>query len=375
MSLAISRTDTSVIGQWWWTVDRKTVAAILVLVALGLILVTAASPPVAQRIGLPAFHFVIRHLVIVPVTMAAMIGVSLLSPLGVRRLALAMLGAGLIGLVLTLVAGSEIKGAQRWIRIAGLSLQPSEFIKPAFVVMTGWLIARARMEAGFPGRVIATALFAVIALMLIRQPDLGMTVVIGAVFAGQLFIAGVPIAVAVGLGLLGAAGLGFAYLSLPHVESRINRFLFPESGDTYQIDRSLEALAHGGWTGTGPGHGTVKYALPDAHADFVFAVAGEEFGILTALILVALFAFIVLRGFTRAMNDPDLFVVLAAGGLFMQFGVQALVHMGSTLALLPAKGMTLPFVSYGGSSALALGIAMGMALALTRRRFGSGGWR
>ena len=273
----------------------------------------------------------------------------------------------------TLFMGVEIKGATRWISVGPLSLQPSEFVKPAFAVVSAWLFSRQHAARGagqfFPGYPLAIVLFLAVIGVLMMQPDFGMTFVCTAIWFAEFFLAGLPIVFVLGLAVMGVGGLVGAYFVFPHIASRIDRFLDPASGDTYQVDRSLEAFINGGLTGTGPGQGTVKLSLPDAHADFIFAVAGEELGLAATLAIVALFGFIVLRGFTRAMKDTDLFVVLAVGGLLTQFGLQALVHMGSSLHLLPAKGMTLPFISDGGSSLLALGIGTGMALALTRTRF------
>jgi cell division protein FtsW len=298
--------------------------------------------------------------------------VSLQSPRGIRRIA----GIGfLISLVLlayTFIGGVEIKGARRWIELPGLSLQPSEFVKPTFAVISAWLFAQYRLNPGFPGHYIAMALFAFVVTLLIKQPDLGMAAVVSVVWFTQFFLAGLRLYwVVTGL-VAGAAGLVGAYLTLPHVASRIDRFLDPASDGNYQVDRSMEAFTNGGWWGRGPGEGTVKEYLPDAHADFVFAVAGEEMGLIVCIAIVAVFAFVVLRGFARLMQEGNLFVVLAATGLLVQFGLQAIINMASSLKLMPTKGMTLPFISYGGSSMLALGLGMGMALALTRKRFGAG---
>jgi cell division protein FtsW len=273
-------------------------------------------------------------------------------------------------LAYTFIGGVEIKGARRWIEIPGLSLQPSEFVKPTFAVVAAWLFAQYRLQPGFPGHFIAIALYLVVVGLLIKQPDLGMAVVVSAVWFTQFFLTGLRLIWVVGGVGAGAGGLVAAYFCLPHVTSRIDRFLNPGSGDSYQVDRSMEAFANGGLWGRGPGEGTVKEYLPDAHADFVFAVVGEELGLLVCLLIVALFAFIVLRGFSRLLQDGNLFVVIAATGLLVQFGLQAIINMASSLHLMPTKGMTLPFISYGGSSMLALGLGMGMLLALTRRRFG-----
>jgi cell division protein FtsW len=306
-------------------------------------------------------------------TLILLIGVSLLSPRSIRRLSFVTFAVFFVLTALTLVMGSEIKGATRWIGVGAFSLQPSEFLKPAFAVVSAWLFARQHAASAegvfFPGYFLAILTYAAVLIVLMLQPDFGMTFICTAIWFAEFFLAGLPIVFVLALAVLGVGGLVGAYYMFPHIASRVDRFLDPASGDTYQVDRSLEAFIHGGLTGTGPGQGTVKLSLPDAHADFIFAVAGEELGLAATLFIVALFGFIVLRGFSRALKDNDLFVVLSVGGLFTQFGLQALVHMGSSLHLLPAKGMTLPFISYGGSSLLALGLGTGMALALTRVRY------
>jgi cell division protein FtsW len=374
--MSFARTDQSLVAQWWWTIDRWSLAALAALIAMGALLVMAASPAVAERIhaGGPghvdSLFFVKHYFAVLPVALATMFATSLQSPRMVRRIALAGFAVSLILLAYTFIGGVEIKGARRWISLPGLSLQPSEFVKPTFAVLSAWLFAQYRLRPDFPGHWIAIALYVVVAGLLIKQPDLGMAVVVSAVWFTQFFLAGLRLYwVALGIGC-GGAGLVAAYFALPHVASRIDRFLDPQSGDSYQVDRSMDAFMNGGLWGRGPGEGTVKESLPDAHADFIFAVAGEEFGLVVCLAIVALFAFIVLRGFSRLLQESNLFVVLAATGLFVQFGLQAVINMASSLHLMPTKGMTLPFISYGGSSLLALGLGMGMALALTRRRFG-----
>jgi cell division protein FtsW len=369
--VTFDRTDQSVFGRWWWTVDRWQLGALGVLMLIGTVLITAASPPVAERIGISdTFYFVERHLMMLVPTLAIMCGVSMLSPRGVRRTALVVFLISLLLVFATLVVGVEIKGARRWIHVPGLSIQPSEFVKPAFAVVAAWLFSLSRTSPGFPGALVSMALFGVTVGGMMLQPDLGMTFVISAVWFTQFFLAGLNIMLVVILAGLGVVGLIGAYFTFPHVTSRIDRFLDPSSGDTYQVSRSLEAFANGGLLGTGPGQGTVKFSLPDSHADFIFAVAGEEMGLLFCLFIVALFAFIVLRGFARVFNDTNYFILLATAGLLIQFGLQAAINMGSALHLMPTKGMTLPFISYGGSSLLALGFGMGMVLALTRKRFG-----
>lgn len=363
---SFSRIDRSIVGRWWWTIDRWNLLALLLLTAIGILLTLAAGPPAAERINLPSFHFVQRQFMMLPVAMALMLSVSLLSPRGVRRLALLMFAGGLVAAAATLVIGTEIKGAQRWINLGGFSLQPTEFLKPAFAVITAWLFAKAHKTPGFHGRLICMGLFALTMTIILAQPDLGMAAVVGVVWFGQFFLAGLPLILVGVLMIAAVGGLVGAYYGFDHVSSRIDRFLDPESGDNYQIERSLAAFENGGIFGRGPGEGRIKDQLPDAHSDFVFSVAGEEYGVLFCLLIVFLFALVVLRGYSRVMQSPSLFILLAAAGLFTQYGMQAMINMASALQLMPTKGMTLPFISYGGSSLFAIAIGMGMALALTR---------
>ncbi|MBP7065405.1 putative peptidoglycan glycosyltransferase FtsW [Ferrovibrio sp.] len=366
--ITLSRTDTSIVGRWWWTVDRWLLMAVGVLVIVGCVLTLAASPAVANRIGLGSFHFVQRQLLFLVPALLIMLGTSLLSPLGVRRLASIVFLGALFGMFLTFVIGVEVKGAHRWIYFAGVSLQPSEFVKPTFAVVSAWLFAEWRRGNGFPGWAISGGLCALVLGTLLLQPDLGMAVVVAAVWAAQFFIAGLPMLLVIVLAALGAAGIFGAYSLLPHVAARFDKFLDPSGKENYQIERAMEAFSAGGLLGRGPGEGSVKNVLPDAHTDFIFAVAGEEFGLFACLFILAVFAFIVLRCFGRLMTENNLFVLLAAAGLTTQFGLQAVINIGVNLHLLPTKGMTLPFISYGGSSLLALAFAMGMLLALTRWR-------
>jgi cell division protein FtsW len=371
--VSITRIDQSPFGRWWWTVDRWTVAAIGTLCTFGCVMALAASPAVAERIGTDSFHFVRHQMALMPIAIAVMFAISLQSPRVVRRIAMIGLALSLLALAATFFAGTDIKGARRWISLGGLSLQPSEFVKPCFAIICAWLFAeRKNPESRIPGNLIATALYALVMALLLLQPDLGQAVLVSAIWFVEFYLAGLPILLVGIVALAGAGGLVGAYFVFPHVQSRFDRFMDPAAGDHYQVTRSLEAFANGGLWGVGPGEGTVKEYLPDAHADFVFAVAGEEFGLLVCLALVLVFAFIVLRGFSRLMGERNLYVVLAGTGLLAQFGLQAVINMSSTLHLMPTKGMTLPFLSYGGSSLIALGLGMGMVLALTRRRFGTG---
>ena len=366
--MPLARTDTSIVARWWWTVDRWGLAAVGALVLIGALLTLAASPPVAERIGLEPFHFVRRQIAFAVPAVAILFAVSLLSPKGVRRLALAGLLVGAALMIACLLVGPEIKGARRWLNLGGLSVQPSEFVKPCLVVVCAWMFAEHRRTPGFPGNAVSILLFASVLGLLVAQPDFGMAFVATAVWGAQFFLAGLPLIWVAGLAALGIAGAVGAYFTLSHVQSRIDRFLEPEGADTFQVDTALEAFSNGGLFGRGPGEGVVKRVLPDAHTDFVFAVAGEEFGVLACLLIVALFAFVTLRVLSRLLREDSLFVMLAAGGLIVEFGLQAVINMGVNLHLLPTKGMTLPFISYGGSSMFALAVAMGMVLALTRRR-------
>jgi cell division protein FtsW len=373
-SQSFTRRDTSVIGRWWWTIDRWSLAIISIMIGIGVLLSFAASPPVADRLNLGTFFFVKRHILMVPPTLFVLFTISLMSPLQIRRLATLVYIAGVILLVMTLWTGTEIKGARRWVNIGGTTIQASEFIKPVFAVMVAWMLAEKYRDRHFPGVLISLFLLSILVVLLLLQPDLGMTLIIVSTWIAQLFIAGMPILWMGILGGCGILGLCGAYFLFPHVARRIDQFLDPVSGDPrhdlYQINQSLEAFMNGGLFGKGPGEGTVKKHVPDAHSDFVFSVAGEEFGLILCLILVILFAFIVLRSLVRATNENSLFITIATSGLAIQFGLQAFVNMASTLHLIPTKGMTMPFISYGGSSMLALGMGMGMILALTRRRHG-----
>ncbi len=363
-----ARHDQTLLGRWWWTVDRLTLAALALLIAMGTILIAAGSPAVAERTDLPPMHFIVRHLVLLGPAIVVMLTASLLNPRGVRWIAWFTLLLFIPLLALTLVMGSEAKGASRWIYIAGLSVQPSEFVKPAFAVVSGWLLAQVKLHERPKALLLATGFWLITVALLMLQPDLGQTVVVTIIWGSQLFLAGLPFSLVVGFGVASVLGISAAYMMLPHVASRIDRFFNPGVGDSFQIDKSLQAFANGGLTGTGPGQGVVKNLVPDAHADFIFAVAGEELGLFACLLIVMLFAFIFVRGLARAMGSENLFVMLAAGGLLVQFAIQAFINMGSSLHLIPTKGMTLPFISYGGSSLLAVGLAMGLLLALTRKR-------
>lgn len=366
--MALSRADTSVVGRWWWTVDRWTLAALLTLVGFGYVMLLAASPGVAQRIGASSRDiFILKQVFFLAAATGVMVAISLMSVKQVRRLALLGFLGALLLTAATLSIGVEIKGARRWIHLPGMTIQPSEFLKPCFAVVAAWLLAEAR-TLGRWAPAAAIVMFLMVVAVLAKQPDIGMLLVVASVFCAQLFIVGINMMLVGVCGVAGVLGAVAAYFTLPHFQSRIDRFLDPASGDTYQVTIAMEAFGHGGLLGVGPGEGRLKGLLPDAHADFVYAVAGEEFGLIILLLILGVFGFIVLRGLLRLLGEKDMFIILAATGLLTQFGLQAFINMGSALHLIPTKGMTLPFISYGGSSVVAVAAGMGMLLALTRRR-------
>ncbi|MET1411596.1 FtsW/RodA/SpoVE family cell cycle protein [Roseibium sp. HPY-6] len=364
----VSRADRSRFAEWLWTVDHYLLAAFGLLLLSGVVFAFAASPPVAERIGVDTFYFVKRQAMFLVPALVIMLAGSLMTPRMVRRAALVVFSVSVVLLVATLFMGFETKGARRWIYIAGVSLQASEFLKPAFVILVAFLLSESGRRREVPGVLFAFVLFAVCAALLIAQPDFGQTMLLGLVWAGLFFLNGISWFIIVALGLVGVIGLFAAYAFLPHVTNRVDRFLDPSSGDTFQVDTAMDSFLAGGWFGRGPGEGTVKQVLPDSHADFIFAVVGEEFGVVVCLLVVAVFAFVVLRGLSHAGRDQDAFSRLATAGLVVLFGLQATINLAVNLHLIPSKGMTLPFISYGGSSLLSSAMTAGAILALTRRR-------
>jgi len=362
----ISRAHRSPFSEWWWTVDRAMLGLVLLLLITGFVLSFAASPPVAERLGLDSLHFVIRHAFYAPLAGAVAVALSFLTPRQVRRAALVLLLVCLALMILVLFIGTEIKGSRRWLFLGGVSIQPSEFIKPAFIVITAWLFAEGSRRPDVPGRMLAIVLLIITATLLVAEPDLGQTILIVAVWSALFFLAGVNLVLVGGLVGIGVAGILASYYVFPHVAGRINRFLDPESGDNFQVTTALQAFDRGGWSGTGPGEGMMKRVLPDSHTDFVFAVVGEEFGILLCLLIVALFSVLVIRGMMQAFRRNSAFERMAIAGLATQIGLQAFINMGVNLNLLPTKGMTLPFISYGGSGSISSAITVGFLLALSR---------
>ncbi len=369
MSL-LPRTDGSWTAQWVWTVDRVTVGAIAALVVFGIILIATAGPAVAELNGSPRFHFLFKHALFLPIALCMMAGCALLSPVQVLQTACLVCAGALLLTLVTAVLGSEAKGAQRWFSLGVIGLQPSEFLKPGMAVVSAWLFAHHRIVVGSRAFWIAAALLVAASAALLLQPDVGMTFMVVSVWFGQFALAGMPLPMLVGVVL--AAGLGgvIAYFGFNHVSDRVDAFMHGVGGDRYQIGRSLESFKQGGLVGQGPGEGTVKETLPDAHADFIFAVLGEEFGLLVCVAVVGLYGLIVCRGAFRLMAEENLFAFLAVSGLLASFGLQAFINMASALEVIPTKGTTLPFLSYGGSSLFAASITLGFVLALNRRRDG-----
>ena len=357
-----SRAQPTPLSEWWWTVDRLTLAALAALMLGGIVLCLAASPPVATRIGLDPFHFVNRQVLFLVPAAAVLIATSFLSPREIRQLALIVFAVSLLLVAVTPFFGAEIKGAKRWLVILGVNIQPSEFLKPAFVILIAWLFGESGKRPEMPANTIALALLLVVVGFLVRQPDFGQTMLVTLVWGALFYMAGMRFIWVLGLGATAAVGLITAFYTVPHVAQRINRFLDPTSGDTFNVDIATESFLRGGWFGRGPGEGTIKRILPEGHTDFIFAVAAEEFGIVLCLILVALFAFIVIRALLSAMRNDEPFIRFATAGLAMLFGLQSTINMAVNLHLMPAKGMTLPFVSYGGTAMMTLLIAFGLVM-------------
>ena len=370
---AFSRNDQSPLAKWFWTVDRGLLAAALTLMGLGVALSFASSPAAIladQSISDP-FHYSCRMMVWASGGLVLMLTTSLLSPRGVRRIAV----LGLLGAIVVMAAlpfiGNEVKGAARWINLGPFSLQPSEFAKPSLIVFAAWMFSEAQKGQGVPGVSIAFGAWALTVGLLLIQPDIGQTLLITTTFMAVFFMAGVPLKWVAALGAAGAAGVVGLYFAFSHMRDRLSRFFSPETTDTHQIDRASEAIRAGGLVGRGVGEGVMKRHVPDLHTDFIYSVGAEEFGLVLSLTMIGLYAFIVLRGMRKAMKLNDSFEQTAAAGLFMLVGLQACINVAVNLNLIPTKGMTLPFISYGGSSMMAMGLTMGFALALTRRRPGA----
>ena len=365
--ISFSRNSRSIIANWWWTVDKVLLTLVTVIILIGIFLNFSASPAVANRIGVGSFHFIKRQLLFLPVAYMLMVFLSMQNLKTIRRVAILGYTVTILLMIATLFWGEETKGASRWIHILGFSLQPSEFIKPCFAVVAAWLFDGQQKYRDFPGNILSTCLFAFTLILLLLQPDVGMSIVVSVIWLFQFFLAGLSLLLVTVLGIVGIGLLVTAYFTFDHVHTRVQQFLDSENNLSYQVRKSLEAFQSGRIFGRGPGEGIVKLHIPDAHTDFIFAVAAEEFGLLLCLIIVGLYAAVVIRSMLISMKDNNLFIILSASALSASFGLQGIINMASTLHLMPTKGMTLPFISYGGSSLLATALGMGMLLAITRK--------
>ena len=365
----MQRPSEPLLPRWWRTVDKLSLAAAVALFLVGLMLSMAASPWLADRNGLPQFYYVLRQAQFGALALIVMLGLSALSPTAIRRWAT----LGCLGVILALIAlpwlGTDFgKGAVRWYSLGFASIQPSEFLKPLLIVTFAWLMSASFDRRGPPGLTLSFVLAVVVAVLLALQPDFGQAALVMGVWGLMYFVAGAPVflLVAIAGGALGTSIL--AYNNSEHFRRRIDGFLSTEIDPTTQIGHAASAIREGGLFGVGVGGGEIKRTLPDAHTDFIIAVAAEEYGLILCLLIIALFVFVTARGLLSLLRVRDPFVRLAGTGLAIAFGLQAIINMGVAVRLLPAKGMTLPLVSYGGSSVLAVGIGLGMLLAFTRRR-------
>lgn len=366
--MSFTRADRSVVADWWYTVDRAMIVLIMVLIGAGFVLSLAASPVVALKKGLSAYHFTGRHFLFSVMATVVMLAVSLLTPREVRRAALLVAAIGL-GLMMSInISAPEINGAKRWVRMGGFSIQPSEIVKPGFIVLTAWLFSESRERTGVPAMPIAVGLLGALCILLLSQPDVGQMLLILLVWGTMMFLSGHPVLLAGICAGVGVAGLAFSYFAFEHVRRRIDRFIDPSTGESFQVEKALQSFSEGGLLGRGPGQGTIKNVLPDAHTDFIFAVLAEEYGAIACLALLALYALILARAWSRMRRETDLFCKLGIAGLSLLLMFQALINMGVNVGLIPAKGMTLPFISYGGSSTLSVALTVGFLLALMRKR-------
>ncbi len=361
------RHSRNILANWWWTVDRQLLIAISLLLGIGIFLIFTASPSVAKRIDVDSFHFVKKQLFFAIFAYIFMIAVSMQSLKTIRRLAFLGYFGAILLMIATFFWGMETKGASRWIDLGFISIQPSEFVKPFFVVIAAWLFDMQKKVDNFPGNQISILFYCITVGLLLLQPDVGMTIVVTLIWGMQFFLAGLSLALVAILAAIFIAIILFAYFSFDHVNSRINQFLSNENNLSYQVQRSLEAFESGSLLGRGPGEGVAKLRIPDAHTDFIFAVAGEEFGVLLCLLIIAIFGFIVIKTMARSLKDKNVFIILTSAGLAASFGLQGVINMASTMNLVPTKGMALPFVSYGGSSLFATSTLLGMLLAITRK--------
>lgn len=366
----LGRADRSALGTWFWEIDRVLLLLVMMLISIGLIAVAAASPAAAVRYShgsyqLPPLYYFYRQTAWIAIALPIMLFVSMLPKEVARRLALFGASFFFVMLVAVPLIGSEVNGAKRWIGVGFLEFQPSEFLKPLFVVLIAWMLSLRARDSSLPVMPLTGLIVAVIAFLLMRQPDFGQTVMFAAIWVALLTLGGISMRLLAWLGAAATAGVVSAYFFYSVANERINNFLFAE-GDTYQTDKAFATLVNGGLLGTGPGGGTMKFRLPEPHTDYIFSVIGEEFGLISCVAIAAIYLAIVIRVFVRLLHEEDEFLLLASAGLATQFGLQALINMAVNVQLAPSKGMTLPFISYGGSSMLALAMGMGLLLAFTR---------
>jgi cell division protein FtsW len=367
----LGRSDRTAIGRWFWEIDKVLLVLVAVLILIGLIAVAAASPAASQRLSgggitVPPLYYFYRQLMWILLAVPVLIGTSMLGKPTARRLSIAGAGLFITFLFLVPIIGVERNGATRWIGAGFTQFQPSEFLKPLFIVTIAWLLSLKEKDKSLPVVPLSAVLTGVIALLLMRQPNLGETVIFVAAWVVLLMLSGAPMKFLYGLGAAGVAGLVSAYLFYPVATQRIDGFLF-EQGDQYQVESALRTLTAGGLFGAGPGAGIRKFSLPEPHTDYIFSVIGEEFGIIACVAIAVLYMTIVVRVLVRLLNEEDKFLVLATAGLVTQFGLQALINMAVNVHIAPSKGMTLPFISYGGSSMIALAMGFGLLLAFSRR--------
>ena len=362
--MLISRSDNSNIALWWWTIDRFLLTLFSILIIVGIFLVMASSQHLAQSFNIFSHYFTLRHILFVIISLPIIFLFSLLNEKQTKAISIIGLIITIFLLLIILIHGSEIKGAKRWIYFSGFSFQPSELCKPFYVIVNAWFLTLWIEGKNFPGWAWSIVSLILISSLLLIQPDVGMTIVIILTWCFQLFITGIPLIIIICLTLAVPLFVILTYHNFDHVKIRIDGFL---EGTTYQVTKSLQSFEFGGFWGTGPGEGFYKKFLPDAHSDFVFAVAAEEYGILICLIIILIYSLVVYRAFSLSFINKSLFFIIAVSGLAFQFGIQALIHMGSNTNLIPTKGMTLPFLSYGGSSMISSAITVGILLSLTRK--------
>ncbi|MDQ3245601.1 MAG: putative lipid II flippase FtsW [Pseudomonadota bacterium] len=365
------RSDTSAIGRWFWEIDKVLLLLVAALIGIGLIAVAAASPAAAERysggsVQFTELYYFYRQIAWIAVGIPVMIGISMLPRERARRLSLFGAAFFFVLLAFVPVLGAEVNGAKRWLDIGVGQLQPSEFLKPFFVIAMAWLLSLREGDKSLPVFPLSAALTFMVAVFLMQQPDFGSTIIFACVWLAMLALAGVSMRLLSVLGVAGLIGVVLAYFFYDVATARIDGFLFGE-GDTFQTDNAMNTLTAGGMFGMGPGGGTRKFGLPEPHTDYIFSVIGEEFGLIACLAIALLYLTIVARVLVKLLDEENSFAILAAAGLVIQFGLQALINMAVNVQIAPSKGMTLPFISYGGSSMLALSIGMGLLLAFTRR--------